>query len=173
MSTLNLTSSYPGGTQSRTEAPAANADATAYLQALLANENAWRRTQYQRAQAQPVMVQPQYVSAPAAPRPVSSPAQHGTSAIGQADPYGSAWDPRNPYYIPMKEPVGLTAGMIPGMGENPRNIPLAMRPNSGQLSDALAQQDMSRARTDAIDWNRYQQDVAYRNQIDAMNSGAR
>lgn len=70
-----------------------------------------------------------------APQNSSSPAQHGQSPIGQADPFSSAWDPRNPAYIPMKEPVGLTAGMIPGMGENPRNIPLAMRPGSSSISD--------------------------------------
>lgn len=66
--------------------------------------------------------------------PVSSasPAQHGNSAIGQEQEYGP-WDPRNPNYVPMKEPVGLTAGMIPGMGENPLNKPLRFRPGVSQF----------------------------------------
>lgn len=40
---------------------------------------------------------------------------------------GGPWDPNDPNYIGMKEPVGLGPGMIPGMGINPNNVPYRYR----------------------------------------------
>jgi hypothetical protein len=131
-----------------------------------------RNVQVQASRRGPEPYSAGYQAGPprSAPMPNASPAQHGASPIGQADPYGSVWDPRNPGFVPMKSPVGLGPGMIPGMGEDPRSLPLALRPKVAEQTPVGAQEDASRQKGQEFDWQSYLASLGQR-QAAAMTPG--